>query len=61
MAYYSDVQLTPFQRDELITSLRKRGYSYRAIGRAVGMSANGVMQAWRRLEAGGAGTRARWP
>jgi hypothetical protein len=61
MAYYSDVQMTPYQRDELIIKLRQKGLSYRRIGRAVGMSANGVMHAWRRLQAGGVGTRARWP
>jgi hypothetical protein len=53
----ADVHLTPYQRDELIIKLRRRGYSYRRIGRAVGMSANGVMHAWHRLQAGGPGTR----
>jgi hypothetical protein len=61
MRYYDQIQLTPYQRDKMIVDLRRRGLSYRAIGKRVGMSANGVMLAWRRLQAGGAGTRARWP
>jgi hypothetical protein len=57
--FYDEIQLTPAQRDTMIIELRKRGFSYRAIGRHVGMSAHGVMAAWRRLAAGGKGTRAR--
>jgi hypothetical protein len=49
--------LTPYQRDKAIVDLRKRGYSYRAIGRAVGLDASSVLRAWRRLQAGGKGTR----
>jgi hypothetical protein len=56
--YYSDTGLTGPQCDQKILELRKRGLSYRAIGRQVFMSANGVMLALRRLEAGGQGTRA---
>jgi hypothetical protein len=59
MPYYSDIDLTPYQRDKLIVELRQRGLSYRAIGRQVHMSANGVMLALRRVQAGGTGTRAR--
>jgi hypothetical protein len=47
--------------DKKIIELRQRGYSYRAIGRVVGMSANGVMLALRRLQAGGPGTRPHSP
>ena len=42
----SDVQMTPYERD-------------RAIGRAVGMAPSAVHAAYRRLVAGGPGTRAR--
>ena len=55
--YYSDTHLTPYQTDKLIVELRQRELSYRAIGRRVGMSANGVMHALRRQQAGGPGTR----
>ena len=55
----SDVQMTPFVRDEMILDLRRKGHTYREIGRAVGMSPSSVLQAWRRLQAGGPGTRAR--
>jgi hypothetical protein len=60
MAYYDKIHLTPYERDRAIVDMRKRGFSYRRIGKAVGMSANGVMLAWRRLQAGGQGTRARY-
>jgi transposase-like protein len=56
---YSDTQLTPYLCDKKIIELHQRGYSYRAIGQAVGMDASGVYRALRRLEAGGAGTRPR--
>jgi hypothetical protein len=59
MRDYHDTHLTPYERDQMIIKLRKRGHTYRAIGKAVGMSANGVMLAWRRLQAGGQGTRPR--
>ena len=55
----SDVEMTPFVRDEMIINLRKHGYSYRAIAKAVGMSPGSVHAAYRRLAAGGPGTRAR--
>jgi hypothetical protein len=51
--------MTPYQRDELIIKLRQKGLSYRRIGRAVGMSPSSVHAAWRRLAAGGPGTRPR--
>jgi hypothetical protein len=57
MAYYNKIHLTPFERDRAILELRKRGHTYRAIGKAVGMDASGVMRAWRRLQAGRPGTR----
>jgi hypothetical protein len=57
MPHYSDSQLTAYQRDKMIVDLRKRGYTYRAIGKAVGLDASAVLRAWRRLEAGGPGTR----
>ena len=57
MAYYNKIHLTPFERDRSILELRKRGHTYRAIGKAVGMDASGVMRAWRRLQAGRPGTR----
>jgi len=40
------------ERDKLILELRLRGYSYRAIGKRVGMSANGVMHSLRRMSEG---------
>jgi hypothetical protein len=55
----SDVEMTPFVRDEMILDLRKHGYTYRAIAKAVGMSPGSVHAAYRRLAAGGPGTRAR--
>jgi hypothetical protein len=57
MRYYDDPQLTPYLCDQKIVELRQRGYTYRAIGRVVGMNASSVMRAWRRLQAGGPGTR----
>jgi hypothetical protein len=59
MRYHTDTQLTPYLCDKKIIELRKRGYTYRAIGRAVGMDASAVYRALRRLEAGGPGTRPR--
>jgi hypothetical protein len=52
MGYYEDTGLTPFQRDELIVALRRRGFTYRAIARRVGMSPVGVLRALRRIGAG---------
>jgi DNA-directed RNA polymerase specialized sigma24 family protein len=40
------------ERDKLILELRLRGWSYRAIGKRVGMSANGVMHSLRRMAEG---------
>jgi DNA-directed RNA polymerase specialized sigma24 family protein len=47
--YYS---LPAAERDKLIMELRLRGMPYRAIGKRVGMSANGVMHALRRMQEG---------
>jgi hypothetical protein len=47
--YYS---LPAGERDKLIKELRLRGWSYRAIGKRVGMSANGVMHSLRRMTDG---------
>jgi hypothetical protein len=58
MRYYSDTGQTATRCDKTIIELRQRGLSYRAIGRQVHMSANGVMLALRRLAAGGPGTKA---
>jgi DNA-binding CsgD family transcriptional regulator len=52
MGYYEDTGLTPYQRDELILKLRRRGYTYRAIARQVGMSPGGVLRALRRIGEG---------
>ena len=51
------VHLTPYQRDRMIVALRRRGHTYRAIGKQVGMDGSAVMRALRRLQAGGPGTR----
>jgi hypothetical protein len=56
MRYYDDTHLTPYQTDKLILELRQRGLSYRAIGRQVHMSANGVMYRLRCIQAGRSGT-----
>lgn len=47
--YYT---LPAAERDKLIMELRMRGWSYRAIGKRVGMSANGVMHSLRRMAEG---------
>jgi DNA-directed RNA polymerase specialized sigma24 family protein len=44
--------LPAHERDKLIMELRLRGWSYRAIGKRVGMSANGVMHSLRRMNEG---------
>jgi hypothetical protein len=59
MPDHPEIQLTPYQRDQKIIELRKRGLSYRVIGRAVGMDGSAVYRAWQRLQAGGTGTRPR--
>lgn len=45
-------ELSSQERDKLIKELRMRGWSYRAIGKRVGMSANGVMHSLRRMAEG---------
>jgi IS30 family transposase len=58
MPYYDDPsQLTPYHRDQMIVELRKRGLTYRAIGKQVGMDGSAVYRALQRLQAGGPGTR----
>ena len=52
MPYYDEIRLTAPQRDKMIAELRRRGLSYRAIGKRVGMSANGVTTSLRRIQAG---------
>lgn len=52
-------ELNAGDRDELIRELRGRGWSYRAIGKRVGMSANGVMHSLRRMAAGKPGRDSR--
>jgi hypothetical protein len=42
-------KLSAAERDKVIRELRLRGYSYRDIGKQVGMSANGVMHSLRRM------------
>lgn len=50
--YYDETGLTGEERDAIVVKLRQRGYSYRQIGEATGMTANGVMHALRRIEEG---------
>jgi transposase-like protein len=52
MRYYDDTKQTAPQRDQTILALRRRGYSYRAIGKAVGMNHSSVIAALRRIEEG---------
>jgi DNA-directed RNA polymerase specialized sigma24 family protein len=40
------------ERDEKIRQMRLLGFSYREIGKAVGMTANGVMHSLRRMAEG---------
>jgi hypothetical protein len=47
------------ERDERIVELRRRGLSYARIGKAVGLSANGVMHSLRRIAEGRPGRDAR--
>ena len=55
MTYADEIGMTAWERDQTIIELHNRGWSYRKIGRSVGMSANGVMHALRRIQDGGAG------
>jgi hypothetical protein len=57
MRYYDETRQNAAQCDATILELRRRGLSYRAIGRAVGMDASGVYRALQRIQAGGPGTR----
>jgi hypothetical protein len=41
--------MTSAERDQLIWDMRRKGATYAKIGRRVGMTANGVMMACRRL------------
>jgi DNA-binding CsgD family transcriptional regulator len=52
MSYYDDTGLTPYQRDQLIVALRRRGYTFRQIAPRVGMSPGGVLKALRRIGEG---------
>jgi hypothetical protein len=52
-------EMSAMQRDEKILEMRRRGYSYRAIGKAVGMSPNGVMHSLRRISEGRPGRNSR--
>jgi hypothetical protein len=52
VSYYDDTGLTPWQRDQRIVELRKRGLTYRQIAPRVGMSAGGVLRALRRIGEG---------
>jgi hypothetical protein len=56
MPNYGQNQLTPYVLDETILALRRRGLSYRKIGKIVHMSANGVMHRLRAIQDGRAGT-----
>jgi hypothetical protein len=55
MDYYSRTGRTELQRDALIVELRRRGFTYRAIARRVGMSPGGVLRALRRIGEGRSG------
>jgi hypothetical protein len=61
MRYRDEIELSPYVRDEMILKMRQKGHTYRAIAKAVGMAPSAVHAAYRRLAAGGPGTRARWP
>jgi hypothetical protein len=52
MSYYDRTGLTPYQRDQLIVELRRRGYTLRQIAPRVGMTPGGVLRAVRRIGAG---------
>lgn len=59
VAAYKDLNLTATERDQMIVKLRRHGYSYRQIGSAVGMTANGVMTSLRRIGEGRPGRNPR--
>lgn len=50
--YYDELKMTGDERDKLVVKLRGAGWTYRQIGAAVGMSANGVMEVLRRVADG---------
>jgi len=52
MGYYEDTGLTAYQRDQLILTLRRRGFTYRLIADRVGMTPGGVLRALRRIGEG---------
>lgn len=56
---YNEVELTATQRDRLIVKMRRHGYTYRQIGAAVGMTANGVMTSLQRIAEGRPGRNPR--
>ena len=48
--------LGPRERDQLIVQLRRAGWTYKRIGRRVGMSESGVARAGQRIREGRFGT-----
>jgi lambda repressor-like predicted transcriptional regulator len=52
MPYYDQTGQTTPERDQTILDLRKRGYTYRAIAKKVGMSPRGAQQVIERLQTG---------
>jgi IS30 family transposase len=52
MPYWDETHQTAAQRDKTIIELRKRGYTYRQIAKAVGMAPSSVQQAMARIAAG---------
>jgi DNA-directed RNA polymerase specialized sigma24 family protein len=50
--YHSDINMTADERDQKVVELKALGRSYREIGAATGLSANGVMHALRRIAEG---------
>ncbi|MCV7174872.1 hypothetical protein [Mycolicibacterium sphagni] len=53
--YQDEVGMGVVERDAKIVELRNMRKSYRDIGKVVGLSANGVMHALRRIEEGRTG------
>ena len=47
--------LPPQERDRLILQMRRSGFTYRQIGKRVGMSESGVARAVQRIRLGGFG------
>jgi transposase len=47
--------IPPVERDKLILALRRRGWTYRRIGKRVGMSESGVARSLDRIREGGYG------